>query len=105
MPAPTGDGPRRLKNHQTLEQVFEGFARDLYLGDLFLASGVGAKRDLRVAHFLSDRLDFACDSRDFFANGCVAHLVTCWHPHLKGLVRQENSIYNDWRMEHFWLDK
>ena len=31
--------------------------------------------------------------------------ATCWHPHLKGIVRHEDGIYNDWRMEHFWLDK
>jgi peptide/nickel transport system substrate-binding protein len=31
--------------------------------------------------------------------------ATCWHPHLKGLVRHENSIYNNWRFESVWLDK
>ena len=30
---------------------------------------------------------------------------TCWHAHLKGYVHQENSIYNNWRFEHIWLDK
>ena len=30
---------------------------------------------------------------------------TCWHPHLKGYVHQENSIYNNWRFERVWLDK
>jgi peptide/nickel transport system substrate-binding protein len=30
---------------------------------------------------------------------------TCWHPHLKNYVHQENSIYNNWRFEHLWLDK
>jgi peptide/nickel transport system substrate-binding protein len=30
---------------------------------------------------------------------------TCWHPHLKGYVHQENSIYNNWRFETVWLDK
>jgi peptide/nickel transport system substrate-binding protein len=30
---------------------------------------------------------------------------TCWHPHLKNYVHQENSIYNNWRFEHVWLDK
>jgi peptide/nickel transport system substrate-binding protein len=31
--------------------------------------------------------------------------ATCWHPHLKGLVLHENSIYNGWRLEDVWLDK
>ncbi len=31
--------------------------------------------------------------------------ATCWHPHLKGYVAQENSIYNNTRFEHVWLDK
>ena len=30
---------------------------------------------------------------------------TCWHPHLKGYVHHENSIYNNWRFEDVWLDK
>lgn len=30
---------------------------------------------------------------------------TCWQPHLKGFVRQENSIYNNWRFDTVWLDK
>ena len=30
---------------------------------------------------------------------------TCWHPHVKGFVLQENSIYNAWRFERVWLDK
>ena len=30
---------------------------------------------------------------------------TCWHPHLKGYVHHENSIYNNWRFETVWLDK
>ncbi len=31
--------------------------------------------------------------------------ATCWQPHLKGIVRKEDSIYNDWRFEQMWLDK
>ena len=31
--------------------------------------------------------------------------ATCWHPHLKGHVQQQNSIYNNWRFENVWLDK
>ena len=31
--------------------------------------------------------------------------ATCWHPHLKGHVQHENSIYNNWRFESVWLDK
>jgi peptide/nickel transport system substrate-binding protein len=31
--------------------------------------------------------------------------ATCWHPHLKGHVLHENSIYNNWRFEQVWLDK
>ena len=30
---------------------------------------------------------------------------TCWYPHVKGIVLQENSIYNGWRYEDVWLDK
>ena len=31
--------------------------------------------------------------------------LTCWHPHVKGHVLHENSIYNNWRFENVWLDK
>jgi peptide/nickel transport system substrate-binding protein len=31
--------------------------------------------------------------------------ATCWHPHVKGHVLHENSIYNNWRFESVWLDK
>jgi peptide/nickel transport system substrate-binding protein len=31
--------------------------------------------------------------------------ATCWHPHVKGLVLHENSIYNGWRFEDVWLDR
>ena len=31
--------------------------------------------------------------------------ATCWHPHLKGHVLHENSLYNNWRLEQVWLDK
>jgi len=31
--------------------------------------------------------------------------ATCWHPYLKGLVLQQNAIYNNWRFEDVWLDK
>ena len=30
---------------------------------------------------------------------------TCWHPHVKGVVLHENSIYNGWRFDKVWLDK
>jgi peptide/nickel transport system substrate-binding protein len=30
---------------------------------------------------------------------------TCWQPHVKGIVQQLNSIYNNWRMEEVWIDK
>ena len=33
------------------------------------------------------------------------YAATCWHPHLKGFVLHENSIYNNWRLESVWLDK
>ena len=29
----------------------------------------------------------------------------CWHPYVKGYIRQENSIYNEWRLEGLWLDR
>jgi ABC-type transport system substrate-binding protein len=31
--------------------------------------------------------------------------ATCWHPHVKGIVLHQNSIYNNWRLEDAWLDK
>lgn len=31
--------------------------------------------------------------------------ATCWHPHVKGYVLHQNSIYNSWRFEDVWLDK
>ena len=30
---------------------------------------------------------------------------TCWSPKMKGLVLQQNSIYNGWRFEDVWLDR
>jgi peptide/nickel transport system substrate-binding protein len=29
----------------------------------------------------------------------------CWHPAVKNYVRQDNSIYNNWRLEDVWLDR
>jgi peptide/nickel transport system substrate-binding protein len=31
--------------------------------------------------------------------------ATCWHPHVKSIVQQVNSIYNNWRMEDSWINK
>jgi len=31
--------------------------------------------------------------------------ATCWHPHVKGHVLHQNSIYNNWRFESVWLDR
>jgi len=31
--------------------------------------------------------------------------ATCWHSHVKGIVLQHNSIYNNWRFEDVWLDR
>ena len=31
--------------------------------------------------------------------------ATCWHPHVKGHVQHQNSIYNNWRFESVWLDR
>ncbi|HEV8094683.1 MAG TPA: ABC transporter substrate-binding protein [Burkholderiales bacterium] len=41
------------------------------------------------------------------ARPIILHTVaaTCWHPHVKGHVLQQNSIYNNWRFEDVWLDK
>src|SRR5215813_5222656 len=66
----------------TSQQVFEGLARDLRLGDLLLAGGVGTQRDPRVTHFLGDRLDFALDACNFLADLRIAHLVASRHVHL-----------------------
>jgi peptide/nickel transport system substrate-binding protein len=30
---------------------------------------------------------------------------TCWYPQVKGIIRHQNSIYNQWRFEDVWLDK
>jgi peptide/nickel transport system substrate-binding protein len=29
----------------------------------------------------------------------------CWQPYVKGYIRHENSLYNNWRLDHVWLDK
>ena len=29
----------------------------------------------------------------------------CWHPYVKNYVRQENSIYNEWRLDQVWIDR
>jgi peptide/nickel transport system substrate-binding protein len=41
------------------------------------------------------------------ANPIISHNVanTCWHPHVKGHVQHENSIYNNRRFENVGLDK
>ena len=31
--------------------------------------------------------------------------ATCWHPHVKGFVVHDNSVYNNTRFEDVWLDK
>jgi ABC-type transport system substrate-binding protein len=41
-------------------------------------------------------------ARPIIYHGRAAH---CWHPHVKGFVTHENSIYNGWRFEDVWLDK
>jgi peptide/nickel transport system substrate-binding protein len=40
------------------------------------------------------------------ARPIILHNVTatCWHPHVKGVVLHQNSIYNNWRLEDVWLD-
>jgi ABC-type transport system substrate-binding protein len=30
---------------------------------------------------------------------------TCWHPHVKGFVVHDNSVYNNTRFEDVWIDK
>ena len=30
---------------------------------------------------------------------------TCWYPHVKNMLRHQNSIYNQWRFEDVWLDR
>jgi peptide/nickel transport system substrate-binding protein len=41
------------------------------------------------------------------ANPIITHNTgyICWHPHHKGFVPQQNSIYNRWRLEDVWLDR
>ena len=41
------------------------------------------------------------------ARPIILHNVaaTCWHPHVKSHVLQQNSIYNNWRFEDVWLDR
>jgi peptide/nickel transport system substrate-binding protein len=41
-------------------------------------------------------------ARPIIFHGAAA---TCWHPHLKGHVLHENSIYNNWRFDEVWLEK
>ena len=40
-------------------------------------------------------------------NPLVFHNVgnNCWHPHVKGYVPQQNSVFNRWRLEDGWLDR
>ncbi len=33
------------------------------------------------------------------------YAATCWHPYVKGYISQDNSIYNNKRLENVWLDK
>jgi hypothetical protein len=35
----------------------------------------------------------------------VIQAATCWQAHVKGIVLQQNSIYNNWRFEDVWIDK
>src|SRR5215475_8162504 len=41
------------------------------------------------------------------ANPIILHAVAygCRHPHVKGRVAHQNSIYNQWRLEDVWLDR
>jgi peptide/nickel transport system substrate-binding protein len=41
-------------------------------------------------------------ARPIIYHNCTA---TCWHPHVKGYVHQENSIYNNWRFDQVWLER
>ena len=41
-------------------------------------------------------------ARPIISHGKAAQ---CWHPTVKDFVRQENSIYNHWRLEQVWLDR
>ena len=41
-------------------------------------------------------------ARPIISHGRAAQ---CWQPSVKGYVRQENSIYNHWRLEQVWLDR
>ena len=41
-------------------------------------------------------------ARLIISNGRAA---ACWHPHVKGVTIQTNSIYNGWRFEDVWLDR
>ncbi|MGQ0584098.1 MAG: ABC transporter substrate-binding protein [Reyranella sp.] len=41
------------------------------------------------------------------ARPIISHGVanTCWQPAVKGIVLQQNSIYNNWRFDTVWLDR
>ncbi len=41
-------------------------------------------------------------ARPIYSHGRAAQ---CWQPSVKGYVRQENSIYNHWRLEQVWLER
>ena len=41
-------------------------------------------------------------ARPVISHGVAAQ---CKHPYVKGHVRQMNSIYNNWRLDHIWFDK
>ena len=59
----------------------------------------GKRRDIvwQIERMLADDV-----ARPIISHGRAAQ---CWHPYVKGYVRQENSIYNHWRLEQVWLDK
>ena len=38
-------------------------------------------------------------------DGAHGRAAQCWQPYVKGFVRQENSIYNHWRLEQVWIEK
>ena len=96
--------------------------------DVMLAAGFGCKSETNFTKYCNPEVDrlLATQSAerdigkrrqlvwqierilaDDVARPIILHsrVAQCWHPALEGHLRQENSIYNNWRFERHWLQR